>query len=222
VEPLTCIPITKELRTKYEKHFEPYPGTTHMIIAGEHRWKASNLLDMQQEVPVYVIDGLEEDLQRFLTVKMNILKGKLNPMKLIKLVKWLEKKYEKDVMKAMMGFTEEAVFEQIFADVRKSLPDEMKEELDKQGEEIKTIDGLANVLNDLFTKYGATVKWNFMFFSYGGKDHVMIRCDKPLWEDVTAMLKLCDQKNTDSNSVLKKLMSGWNGRSDLFKEKTAE
>ena len=180
---------------------------TYTIISGEHRWKAAKVLGYE-EVPAVVHKKEEFDIdkQKFLTVRMNVLQGKLNPLKLADLVNELEKKYDKEVIKNLMGFTDEAIFEQIFKDVRESLPEEIREKLDEVKDEIKTVEGLSQVVNRLLAEYGEKIPTNFIFFVLGGKKHVMIQSNKKLFDRVSEILKEVKENNLDVNEVFLKYL----------------
>lgn len=60
-----------------------YQGkATFEIIHGEHRFKAAVHLG-QSEIPAMVIEGVDDDLARFLTVRLNTLHGTLDPQRLL-------------------------------------------------------------------------------------------------------------------------------------------
>lgn len=175
----------------------------YRIISGEHRYKAAKVLGYKK-IPCIVHKDFDIDRQKFITVRMNVIQGKLNPMKLANLIEDLSKKYEKEVMEELMGFTDEAVFHSIFEQIKRDLPEEIKEKLEESRQEIKTIDDLSNVLNRIFTEYGDTVPYNFIFFTFGGKKHLMIRSEKKLFKKMEDILRYCQNNKIDINDFLYK------------------
>ncbi len=176
---------------------------TYTIIAGEHRWKACKVLGYET-IPaiVHSKDEWDEDLQKFLTVRFNVISGKLDPIKLADLVAELEEKYDKDVIKEMMGFTEEQIAKKLFDEIVETLPDDIKEKLEETRDEIKTVEGLSQVVNRILAEYGEKVPTNFIFFVLGGKEHVMISATPKLYKKVKQILKDADEHNIDVNEVL--------------------
>jgi hypothetical protein len=110
-----------------------------------------------------------------------MLKGKLDPVRFTQLFDEMADKYGHELTKQMMGFVDEKAFEDLYISVRKELPKELQKQLDAAKDEIKNVDDLATILNELFSKYGDTLKHNFMVFTYGGKTH--------LWVLMTAKLR---------------------------------
>ena len=175
----------------------------HEIVAGEHRWRAARIL--QCKVPVLPLPPEEFDRDRrdWVMVKDNLLKGHLNPEKFTQLYNRMVKKYDGEVLKALMGFTSDDAFQKVYQEVRRTLPPEMQAALDATKDEIRTIDDLSTVLNRLFRDHGETLDSNFMVFSYGGKDVIWVRADADLWKRVKAMADSAKKDQGDLTADLK-------------------
>lgn len=184
----------------------PLDNGKYRIIEGEHRWKAARYLDYK-EVPCFIQDGWDEDKQRFEIVKSNVLRGKIDVVEFTKLVNSLHKKYNNDVIREMMGFQDEKEFENFYKDVKKSLPPEMRDELEKAKDEIKTIDDLSIVLNRLFNEYGETLESGFMIIDYGGKDSIWIRADKELWNAAKLLADNVYKNKQNLSQVMRELIT---------------
>jgi len=148
-------------------------GFKYQIVDGEHRFEALRLTD-EELIPCVIVD-IDEDSQKFQTVKMNKLRGKLNKGKFIDLVNDLTKRHGVEEVAARMAFSDPTEIEALVSNVRKDLPPEMRDEFDKATEEIKSVDDLTLVLNRLFAQYGDTMPYNFMVMDFGGKDHIWVR-----------------------------------------------
>ena len=132
-------------------------GGKYRIIGGEHRWKACSVLGYETIPAVILQEGeFDEDRQKFLTVRMNILSGKMNPSKFYDMYSGLSDKYTEETMQMMFGFAKEEEFKKLVDQTIKALPEEMQEKVKEAKKEIRTIDDLTNVLNNLFTEYGDT------------------------------------------------------------------
>lgn len=178
-------------------------GDSYVIVGGHHRYDAAVTLGMEQ-VPCWVLDPekFDEDRQGWNLVKMNVLRGQLNPSKFTALYERMVKTYGAEVLQSLMGFTNEDAFKKMYQDVRKSLPPELAKALDATKDEIKTIDDLSLVLNRLFKEHGETLPSNMMVFSWAGKDVLWVRCTDDLWKVVTAMAKRTAEAEGDMAQVL--------------------
>lgn len=185
----------------------PMGDGKYQIVGGHHRYEASLVLGIK-EGPVWVLDPekFDQDRQNMTMVKVNILKGKLNPTKFTKLYEEMVGVYGAEVLKAQMGFTSEDAFKSLYQDVRKNLPPELAKALDDTKDEIRTIDDLSLVLNRLFKEHGETLPSNMMVFSFGGKDVLWVRADKELWEAVTTVGKTVAANSDDMNERMKKII----------------
>lgn len=169
LQPIVVAPLPEGADYKFE------------IIDGEHRYDVAVLLDMK-EVPVAIKEHENDveisigDKRRFLTVKMDKLRGKFNQKKFTVLVKDLMERHTFEDVAQHLAFTDPTELEQMIKSTRESLPtDEMKRDFDKVKEEISTVDDLTTVLNRLFTKYGDTVPYNYMILDFGGRQHIWVR-----------------------------------------------
>ena len=177
------------------------------IVGGHHRFDAATVLGIE-EGPVWLLDPekFDKDRQNWTMVKVNILKGKLNPSKFTKLYNDMVKVYGAEVLQAQMGFTSDDAFKGLYQDVRRNLPPELAKALDAQKDEIKTIDDLSMVLNRLFREHGETLPSNMMVFSFGGKDVLWVRTDKELWDAVSTIAKTTAAAQGDMNERMKEVI----------------
>ena len=132
----------------------PMEDGTYRIIGGEHRWRTAKTLGYE-EVPAIVLDGekwKDEDLQKFVTTRLNAISGKLNPEKFMNLYQELSEKYEHDNLQILMGFTDKDFFDKMTRQARKGLEDagvskDKLAEFDEVAKEIKTVEDLSNIIN---------------------------------------------------------------------------
>lgn len=182
----------------------PYENGRYKLYGGHHRKKAAIVLG-SEDIPAVVVppDRYDEDLRQIQLVKQNTLSGQLNPEKFTRLYNDLARKYDPILLQRMMGFTKEDAFEKVYQDARKALPPGMQEKLDEVRDELKTVDDLSLVLNRLFTTYGETVQYHFMFLSYGGREHAMIRLTDPaMWARVKKFLSWCSEEQREADVEL--------------------
>lgn len=177
----------------------------YLIVDGEHRYQACKLIGIDK-IPCIVVELAKEDDIKFQNMRTTLIRGKLDPVKFAKLYDDLSKKYGEEITKEMMGFVTDAEFERIYQAVKQELPEELRGKLEDAKEEIKSIDGLAQILNGLFNKYGGTLQYNYMFFDYGGKKQIMIKCSQILWHNVEKITQMCEVEKKDINTIMEKLI----------------
>ena len=178
------------------------------IVGGHHRYDASLVLGIHSG-PCWVLDPekFDSDRRNITMVKVNILKGKLNPAKFTSLYNDMVKVYGAEVLQAQMGFTSEDAFKSLYQNIKRNLPPELAKALENQKDEIKTIDDLSLVLNTLFREHGETLPSNMMVFSHAGKDVLWIRADKELWDIVSTTAKMVAGEEGDMQARMLELLT---------------
>lgn len=196
----------------------------YRIVDGEHRFEQQKLMDVPLLQCVIVDpERFPEVVQKKQTVRMNMIKGKLNPRKLAKLVTDLLEQHDVpyDEMAHELGFTDSDAFQKLLDSARDSLPNAgMKKEFDKSRDEIKTVDDLSMVLNRLFTKYGDTLPYNFMVLDFGGKEHLWIRLESKEYKKITERAKDCAAFGATFDSVLVHILTLLDPKSFIEKHRT--
>lgn len=158
----------------------PVEGGKYRIVGGHHRYDAAAYLGFET-VPCTVVDDPEfdEDAESFQLVRMNAIRGKLDPQAFYALYLSLSEKYSDAIMQDAFGFAEEAEFKKLIEQTAKTLPDKhLQEKFKEAAKEIKTVDGLSKLLNEIFTKYGDTLPFAYMIFDHAGQRSVWLRCEK--------------------------------------------
>jgi len=162
-----------------------------VIIAGNHATDAARVLGFK-ELPCNIFEDWDEDRQQAENVSDNIVRGKLNPEKLAKLYDGLSKKYGDELAQQMMNLeVDSSLIKQIMKQVKRELPPDMQRQLDKAKGEIKTVDQLAAILNEMFAKHGDDLKYGFMVFEYGGKSHYWIKMNDKLKKKMQGFTDEC-------------------------------
>jgi hypothetical protein len=155
------------------------------------------------EVPCIIEANWDEDMQKFQNMRFNIIKGKLDPLKFTKLFNELSTRYGEDATKAMMAFVDKAAFDEVYKIVKDAIPDELKKQLEKSKAEIKTVDALAAVLNEMFAKYGNTMDKGYMVFTFGGVSHLWIIMDDEMKKMADGLKKVSLETGKNINDVFR-------------------
>jgi hypothetical protein len=185
----------------------PIENNRYRIIGGEHRWQVAKELGLT-EVPVAVLSEKrwkDGDLQKFVTVRLNVLGGKLDPEKFAKLYTEMAEKYGADALQNLMGFCDSKEFAKALGGMKKALkkalPPEMHARVDEAAKEGKSVADLGNIIQMLFSQYGDTVQQSFMIFTYGKQEHLYVQMDKKLKKLVDKVIEYTRATGEDINAV---------------------
>lgn len=180
----------------------------YRIVGGHHRWEVAKLFGYD-EVPCTVITdpSFDDDQERFQMVRMNVIHGHMSPKKFIKLYQSLSSEYADDVASELFGFADQEEFRKMVSETANSLPDEMQAEFKAAAKEIKTIDELSLLLNSLFSKYGETLPFNYMFLDYEGKDCIWVRINANQFDTVRRLSDACKLNKRAMDNILEYIIA---------------
>lgn len=195
------------VRHKRPEEITPARPALYKIVGGFHRWEVAKLHGMD-EVPVTVITDpdFDEDMEKFQIVRHNIIKGKMNPQKFLKLYESLSNKYTDTAAAEMFGFAEQEEFRRLVHATALALPTELKDQFKEASKELKTIDDLTLLLHRLFSSYGDTLPFGFMIFDFGGHDHVWVRMLAKQKQHLKHLAEYCREQGRSLDVVLASLM----------------
>ena len=186
------------------------------VVAGQHRYQAIEVaLPHWTEAPCIVNDTfVDKDTIDMTMVSDNAIHGKINKTKFTKLVDRLAQKYGKEVLIHSMGFVNDEMMDKYIMEVgAQALPnDEARAELrDKvKKKQIKTMEDLSRIVNQLIAKYGHTLEYDFMYFDYGGHTHVQIQMRKATRAIVDEVASYCVEHKRNINDIIAKALTlGW-------------
>jgi hypothetical protein len=187
----------------------PLDTGKYRIIGGEHRVAAARELKMEK-VPAMILEGpkwASESVQKLVTVRLNVLKGKLNPEKMAVLYNEMATQYGEAALKDLFAFVDsnawDAVVKQVKHGLAKAgLPKEKRREFDKKAKEAKTLQDLERILNEIWSSYGDTVQLSFMIFTYGTREHTYISMDKQTRAALRRITDYCKVGAKDINAVI--------------------
>jgi hypothetical protein len=115
---------------------------------------------------------------------------------------------------SFVAFTDADAWDKLLKSIGKGLiksgmSKEVADKFDEAAKEAKSVEDLSLILNHLFSTYGDTLKYNFMVFTYGNKDHVYVAMDKATKASVDKVLKYCKEREVDLNSVIAPVTAAW-------------
>lgn len=178
------------------------------IVGGHHRYDAGSFLGFETGPATIIMDpAFDEEQETFQLVRMNAIHGKLDPQAFIDLYSNLADKYSDEILQDAFGFAEEAEFKKLITQMAKMLPDKATQDKFKEAAaEIKTVDGLAKLLNEMFTKYGDTLPYGFMVFDHGGQRSVWLRIEGKTMKALDVIGEMCIEKRRTVDDVVGKIL----------------
>jgi hypothetical protein len=177
------------------------------VVDGEHRYEAAKLSDAEVVPSIIATKGrlaTEEDVQKFKTMRMNVIRGRPGQAKLRALVEDLAQRHPLDKIAEQFLYDDPDELAQLIGQARKELPSpDMQKEFDKAKDQIKTVEDLSGVLNRLFTKYGETVPYHYMVVDWGGKQHLWVRLEKQTtFTKLKKLADMCKEKGVRFDTVV--------------------
>lgn len=174
------------------------------IVGGHHRFDGATYLGFES-VPVTIIldDNFDEDQEKFQLVRMNVIRGKLDPQAFIDLFNKMSSKYSEEVLKDSFGFVEEAEFQKLIKQFAKELPDgESQKQFKEKAKGLTNIDDLAKLLNHMMVTYGDTMPYGYMIADYGGKKSYWLRIDKQTFKALEVIGSLCIDRDRTMDDIV--------------------
>ena len=194
----------------------PLEDGTYRILGGAHRFQAAKVLGWDS-IPCVILSDVkwqDEDLQKLVTVRLNVLRGKIDPSRMVSLYDEMQAKYGEAALQGMLAYTDQDAWGKMLKSIGKGLaksglPKAIVDQFAESAKELKSVDDLSTILNSLFTQYGDTLQYNFMVFTFGGKEHIYITMTKPTKRAMDQVLKFCKTHRRDINEVFAELASAW-------------
>jgi hypothetical protein len=179
----------------FEQPLNVVPSETHgdghfVIIGGEHRWKASKVLGLD-EIPCYIHDGWDEEKQKLKTVRRNLMTGSLDDVKFTAMVKSLENSLDIDPQELpqLLGFDDEREFAKHYIEDKETADRSFIDALMKEAKrESNAVDAVVDIVSNIFSEYGDTIDQNFLHFAYRGSVQTVVFCDDECFVSVKNMI----------------------------------
>ena len=180
-----------------------HPHGRFRIMSGHHRWEACKFLSWA-EVPVVINRDpeLTDEKETAQLVRMNVIKGKLDPEKFVKIYERLSQKYSDEVIQDMLGFADAKEFQRLIKQTAQALPKDLRKKFEDAAKEVKTLEELAEVLNKLLSDYGDTLVFGYMIFDFNGKESIWLRMQEKTLKDFRRLGDLCHEHDRALDDIL--------------------
>ncbi|QIG76961.1 ParB-like nuclease protein [Rhizobium phage RHph_Y1_11] len=182
----------------------PIGDGKYRIVGGHHRFDAAVYLGFEK-VPVCVIDhdDFDADAETFQIVRMNMIKGQMDPQAFFNMWEKVQAKYGDDILQDAFGFSDEAQYRKMVDQAAKSLPTPlMKEKFKEAAKEIRTVDGLSKLLNTIFNKYGDTLPHGFMVFDYASQKQVWLHISHKTYKAIDIIGDMCIEQDRTVDDII--------------------
>lgn len=181
---------------------DPKTGKTK-IMSGHHRWEMAKLKGFEEiDIALITDPEFDEEHYKFQLVRHNLIKGQIDPAGFLKLYEEVAEKYSDEVLQDLFGFEDQKQFLKLVGAMAKNLPKDLQPKFKKAAKEIKTIDGLAQLLNEMFTKYGNTLDHGYMVVDFGGKDSLWVQLTAARRNSALKLAQLCIDKGRTMDDLL--------------------
>lgn len=154
----------------------PLGDNKYRIIGGHHRFKACKYLGWD-EAPCIINNDpdMDDERETFQVIKMNTIRGKMSPDKFMKLYDQLSVKYSDELLQEMMGFASDEEFQKLIKQTGNNLPPELKDKFFEASKDVKTVEQLAKVLNNILSEKSNTLGHGYLIFDFEGRESIWIR-----------------------------------------------
>lgn len=219
-DPILCKPFDFEAVAAIAKKHNPSkePGDfiaelisesqTFEIVGGHHRFDGAEYLGFTDAPCTIIMDpDFDEEQTEFQLVRMNMIKGRLDPEKFMAMFNKFSAKYSQDILQEAFGFADEAEFKKLVSQMAKTLPDpSLQNKFKEAAAEVKTIEGLSKLLNEMFSKYGDTLPFGYMVFDHAGKRSMWLRVDNKTMTALELIGQMCIDKNRTVDDVVGRIL----------------
>ncbi len=193
----------------------PKEDGRYKVVGGHHRLEVAKLLGIKTG-PCVIKHGYDEDKVKFQNMRLNVIHGKINAEKFTKLYEEMQAKYPDRDLAYEFGIVSPDELEKMLVSTKKSLPPEMQEAFEEASKEVKTVEDLVLVLNELFEKQAATVeKYHYMILDFEGKQSIWVRMSKKELNRAKEVAQQCFVQSVAMDDVI-------NGLFDLLLKMSPE
>lgn len=219
----------------------PTPHGTFQLIGGEHRMRACSSLGYTT-IPAMIIrdpkiagsDQACKDLRNLITMRLNLIHGKVHPEKFTKLYMDLILRHPAEVLQEAMGITDDKMYEKLLVSARISVKQALEsvdkatrnkklQEFDKAASGVKTPEDLSAIISKVFTTDGNELGSHFLVFSFGGKEHIYVNvASRERFEFLHEKLRGFKENGIEPGDVILDLLNGYIPSASLMQDTAPE
>lgn len=168
----------------------PTEDGNYRIIGGAHRFKAAKELGFDEIAAVILSETQfkDEDVQKFLTVRLNMLSDDVDPEKFRVLYEEMADKYGAESLQNLFGVTDDDAWTSMTKAITRELrdagipKDKIKKALEEAGDD-KSVDNLSRILNGIFSENADTLNTRgYMYFDFEGTTMMFVDVSKDVFK----------------------------------------
>ena len=221
-EPIGVIPEDRE--SFHKEGFESYveSGGKFVVHNGNHRLKACRNLGYLS-VPCVVHEDWSENDAAIALVRRNVVRGYIDPKKMVSLVDDHFTGIDKDILARQMGFEDDQVIFNLYdriVEEDEDVVDSVGPSGDGDGSKNRSSRGeatesLAAMLSSIMSAHGETVEQGFMCFTWKQQSHLLVLMDDSLRNKVGLMAHHMEDRGLDAARVFHDLVASYLKKSGL-------
>jgi hypothetical protein len=163
------------------------------LINGEHRWRGAQSLGWKTIPCNILLDEkfVDDDLRSFLMVRLNVVSGKVDRDKFLKLYREKLRTYGKEQLKILFGYTDSKEWKRVTQDAVKAMAKsgvidrrdvkELTMAIDEQMEAAGSLDSLSSTIASVLQSHRGGPR-SFAVFTHNGSKQYAIRMSERLLE----------------------------------------
>lgn len=194
IEPITVVP------TEDGKYY---------ILGGHNRKRVSVAIGLTVVPAVVLTDERWSDKDYFdlVAFKINMLRGSPNPQKFLKLHERMAKKFGAENVQKALAIMDDQLYRKLTKSIVKSmkdagLPPDLMEKVANAERQGKTPDQFSRLLNSIFKGQDTAATTNFMVFSYGNRDHILVRANAQVYDAMKRVVSSAALGAIDVNDMI--------------------
>lgn len=198
----------------------PMEGGRYQILDGHQRVQAGKMIGLTHVPSVILTDEKwsDKDLSDVVSFQLNNIHGKSDSKQMAALYDRMAKKFGHDSVQKVLAVTSKSEWNKVMNSVKKNLkqsdlPEELTKKLAKV--EASTPDKFGKYLNKVFKDHADSIQSNFVVFTHGKAEHVLVNCTAKTYELVKKLSEISKSQGVDVNRymepMLEKLVGELNG-----------
>lgn len=160
-----------------------------MILGGEHRYKAAKEIGMPSIPAVVITDPrfADKDLLDLTAFKLNVIKGKQDPIKFVKLYEKMAAKYGQDAVKEVFAVSDKTLWKKLTKNLISGLkesgvPGSVLDEIEKAGNSAPNLEKMAKRVGKILSSVKGGSEYGAMIFTHGDSKSIIISVDENLFK----------------------------------------
>lgn len=191
----------------------PLPSGRFRVVGGAHRLNACLILGYEK-VPAFILNDerfQDIDMQKFITLRLNLIRGKMTPDKFMNLYEDLVKRHSDDEIRDQMAMVDKGEWDEVKKELLGRLKEavkgtEFEENFDEIVKELKTIDDITKLLEMIYQKKESVESktGKTLVIGAGGGKLITFNVNEEVWDKLCKMKEYLTINNKKLSEVIDK------------------